>query len=134
MEQISSCPNCTKKSVETFYTVDPVPVHSVMLVPTREEALHFPAGKISLGFCRSCGFITNTSFDESKMNYSPKCEETQGFSSTFQSFHRALADDLILRYKLRNKTILEIGCGKGEFISMLCAMGGNQGIGFDPAF
>jgi hypothetical protein len=123
-----------KESVETFYTVDPVPVHSVMLVPTREDALHFPAGKISLGFCNACGFITNTSFDESKMNYSPKCEETQGFSLTFQSFHRRLAKDLIERYGLRNRSVLEIGCGKGEFISMLCAMGENRGIGFDPAF
>jgi hypothetical protein len=105
-----------------------------MLVPTREEALHFPAGKIALGFCNACGFITNTSFDESKMNYSPKCEETQGFSLTFQSFHTRLAKDLIERYGIHNKSVLEIGCGKGEFISMLCAMGRNRGIGFDPAF
>ena len=134
MPQISSCPNCLQLHLESFYIVDPVPVHSVMLVPTREEALHFPAGKITLGFCESCGFVANTSFDESKMNYSPKCEETQGFSPTFQSFHSCLAQDLIERYALRNKTVLEIGCGKGEFISMLCAMGRNRGIGFDPAF
>jgi SAM-dependent methyltransferase len=134
MPQIYSCPNCLQESVETFYAVDPVPVHSVMLVPTREEAVHFPAGEIALGFCPACGFITNTLFDEFKMNYSPMCEETQGFSPTFQSFHYRLAEDLIERYGLRNKSVLEIGCGKGEFISMLCAMGGNRGIGFDPAF
>jgi hypothetical protein len=134
MPHISSCPNCLQQSLELFYIVDPVPVHSVMLVPTRDEALNFPTGKISLGFCRTCGFVTNTSFDESKMNYSPKCEETQGFSPTFQTFHRALANDLMQRYALHHKTILEIGCGKGEFISMLCAMGENRGIGFDPAF
>ncbi len=134
MPQIFSCPNCLQQCIETFYTVAPVPVHSVMLVPAREDALHFPAGEIALGFCHACGFITNTSFDESKMSYSPKCEETQGFSPTFQSFHHRLADDLIERYALRNKSLLEIGCGKGEFISMLCAMGGNRGIGFDPAF
>ncbi len=134
MPQIFSCPNCSHQSVATFYTVDPVPVHSVMLVSTREKALHFPAGKIALGFCEACGFMANTAFDESKMNYSPECEETQGFSPTFQSFHQRLAEDLIERYALRNKSVLEIGCGKGEFISMLCALGGNRGIGFDPAF
>jgi Methyltransferase domain/C-methyltransferase C-terminal domain len=134
MTKISSCPNCSHPSLEFFYTVDRVPVHSVMLVPTREEALHFPEGKINLVFCRSCGFVSNASFDESKMNYSQKYEETQAFSSTFRSFHRRLAEDLIERYGLRNKTLIEIGCGKGEFISMLCAMGGNRGIGFDPAF
>ncbi len=60
------------------------------------------------------------------MNYSTKCEETQGFSPMFQSFHSKLAKDLIERYDLRNKSVLEIGCGKGEFISMLCAMGRNR--------
>lgn len=134
MAQIFYCPNCMKEAVETFYAVDPVPVHSVMLVSTREEALRFPSGKIALGFCNACGFITNTSFDESKMSYSQKCEETQGFSHTFQAFHAGLATDLIERYGLRDKYVLEIGCGKGEFISMLCEMGGNCGIGFDPAF
>lgn len=129
-----SCPNCLQSSLVPFYVVDPVPVHSVLLVPSRQEALHFPAGKVTLNFCRSCGFVTNTSFDESKMNYSPKCEETQGFSATFQSFHYRLAEDLIRRLEIRNKTILEIGCGKGEFISLLCALGGNRGFGFDPAF
>lgn len=134
MSPMLTCPNCLHASVETFYTVEPVPVHSVMLVPTREEALRFPAGRIALGFCATCGFITNTGFDESRMNYSPRCEETQGFSATFQSFHRRLANDLIRTCALRNKTVLEIGCGKGEFISMLCALGPNRGIGFDPAF
>ncbi len=131
---LSTCPNCRREAVEPFYSVESVPVHSVMLVPTQEEALHFPSGKITLGHCRACGFITNSSFDESKMKYSPKCEETQGFSATFQAFHQRLTEDLIDRCDVRNKTVLEIGCGKGEFISMLCAMGGNRGVGFDPAF
>ena len=134
MTRIFSCPNCSQASLEVFYTVDPVPVHSVMLVPTRHDALHFPAGRIALGFCRACGFVANTAFDESRMNYSPNCEETQGFSPTFQSFHHRLAQDLIERYALRHKFVLEIGCGKGEFISMISAMGTNRGIGFDPAF
>ena len=34
----------------------------------------------------------------------------------------------------RNKEIIEIGCGKGEFISLLCELGNNRGFGFDPAY
>jgi SAM-dependent methyltransferase len=66
--------------------------------------------------------------------YSGNYEETQGFSPTFRAFHERLATSLIEKYDLRNKKIVEIGCGKGEFLSLICRMGRNQGIGFDPAF
>lgn len=129
-----TCPNCLYPCSGTFYSVENVPVHSVMLVPTREEAVQFPTGDITLGWCANCGFITNTSFDALKMNYSPKCEETQGFSKTFREFHQSLAERIIRRFELRHKLVLEIGCGKGEFLSLLCSLGENHGIGFDPAF
>jgi Methyltransferase domain/C-methyltransferase C-terminal domain len=132
--QIHNCPNCLQGSMKAFYEIGPVPVHSVALVRTFHQAVTFPASRIALAVCDRCGFIGNTAFDESKMHYSPDCEETQGFSSTFSAFHSRLASDLITRFGLHNKTILEIGCGKGEFISLICAMGSNRGIGFDPAF
>jgi hypothetical protein len=120
--------------MSSFYEIGPVPVHSVALVRSFQGAVNFPSGQIELAFCQRCGFVANTAFDESKMHYSPDCEETQGFSSTFNAFHRRLATDLIERFDLHHKTILEIGCGKGEFISLICAMGSNRGIGYDPAF
>ena len=61
-------------------------------------------------------------------------EETQGFSPTFRAFHEKLAADLIQRFDLNDKRILEIGCGKGEFLELLCRDGRNSGVGFDPAF
>lgn len=132
--QLLNCPNCLHGSMTSFYEVGPVPVHSVALVRTFQDAISFPMSRIELAVCNRCGFIGNIAFDETKMNYSPDCEETQGFSPTFTAFHRRLASDLIQRFNLRGKTILEIGCGKGEFISLICAMGSNRGIGFDPAF
>ncbi len=132
--QLLNCLNCLHGSMTSFYKIGPVPVHSVALVRTFQDAISFPTGRIELAVCDRCGFIGNTSFDESKMHYSPDCEETQGFSPTFTAFHRRLASDLMARFSLHDKTILEIGCGKGEFISLICAMGSNRGIGFDPAF
>lgn len=128
------CPNCAQGSMRSFYEVASVPVHSVALVRTFQGAKDFPTGRIELAVCERCGFIGNIAFDEGKMHYSPDCEETQGFSPTFNAFHRRLASDLIARFGVCNKTVLEIGCGKGEFISLLCSMGSNRGVGFDPAF
>jgi len=87
-----------------------------------------------LGFCEKCGFIYNTSFDRRFVEYSARCEETQGFSPYFKAWHEKLARRLIDRYSLRGKKIVEIGCGKGEFLALLCELGDNRGVGFDPAY
>jgi SAM-dependent methyltransferase len=105
-----------------------------LLLPTREEALHYPTGDIALGFCQTCGFIANLAFDPQVHEYSIQYEETQGFSPTFTAFHQRLAHRLIERYDLRHKEIIEIGCGKGEFLTLLCELGENRGVGFDPAY
>src|SRR4029079_1391734 len=126
--------NCDAASLSAFYRVDNIPVHSCLLMPNRESALAYPHGDLQLGFCRSCGFIQNMLFDPSVHEYSTRYEETQGFSARFRDFATALAKRLIDKYSLRNKTILEIGCGKGEFLALLCELGGNQGIGIDPSY
>jgi SAM-dependent methyltransferase len=128
------CPSCRGERVQIFYEALSAPVNSVLLLPQREQALSFPTGDVRLGFCRDCGFIYNTSFDEALVEYSSRCEESQGFSPFFKTWHEGLARRLIDRYSLYGKKIVEIGCGKGEFLALLCDLGGNQGIGFDPAY
>ncbi len=129
-----SCPSCAGAAMREFYRFSGAPVHSVLLLATREEAASYPRGEIRLGFCEGCGFISNMAYDPAMQEYSENCEETQGFSGTFNSFARKLAAELIEKYSLKGRHIVEIGCGKGEFLSLLCEMGGNTGTGFDPAY
>lgn len=128
------CPACGNVPLRGFYAVRGVPTHSVLRLESREEALTYPKGDVHLAFCWQCGFITNVSFDPRLNAYSERYEETQAFSPTFNAFNQRLAEYLVDRYALRDKTILEIGCGKGDFLALLCEMGQNRGIGFDPAF
>lgn len=128
------CPSCGSTGMEGFYEVLDVPVHTVVLLPTRNEALNYPKGDIKLGFCHSCGFISNLDSDHEKHEYPANYEGSQGCSPTFKEYHKRLVASLIERYDLFDKTIIEIGCGQGEFLTLLCEMGGNLGIGFDPAF
>jgi len=105
-----------------------------LLVEDRARALDFPTGDIVLAVCETCGFIFNAAWDQQRTVYSDQYEETQGFSATFNTFNRALAEELVDRYDIRGKTVLEIGCGKGEFLSVICDLGKNRGIGYDPSF
>jgi SAM-dependent methyltransferase len=133
MPTTSLCPSCGSSSLEAFYHLDGIPAHSVLLMPTQEVARAYPTGTLDLAACRSCGFITNTSFDQSLNEYSSTYEETQGFSPVFQEFALGLAKRWVDAYDIRGKRVLEIGCGKGEFLALMCEVGGNVGIGIDPA-
>ncbi|HVB80547.1 MAG TPA: class I SAM-dependent methyltransferase [Candidatus Binataceae bacterium] len=43
-------------------------------------------------------------------------------------------DSLVQRYHLYGRVIVEIGCGRGQFLRALCERGANSGIGFDPSY
>ncbi len=128
------CAACNAGGLRGFYRIDAIPVHSCLLVPTREAALAFPTRDLELAFCGACGFVQNRLFDPEVQDYSPDYEETQGFSPRFRRFLDELCAQQIERHALRGKTVLEIGCGKGEFLVALCERGGCRGIGIDPAY
>ncbi|MDH3666093.1 MAG: class I SAM-dependent methyltransferase [Paracoccaceae bacterium] len=117
-----------------FYSAGPAPTNSVLLLTTEAEAKSFPTGDIDLGLCGRCGFVGNMSFDPALTEYSERYESTQGFSPTFNRFHDQLARDLIEKFNIRGKRIIEVGCGNGDFLILLCAHGNNRGVGYDPAF
>lgn len=131
---LDTCFSTSGVNKKPVYTVEDVPANSVLLARSREEARSVPSGTIELAFCPETGFITNQAFAEDRVDYNDEYESTQAFSDTFSAFHRRLANDLIDRYDLRDKTVLEIGCGNGEFLTLLCELGPNEGVGFDPAY
>lgn len=127
------CPACGTRPLTPFHEQHGVPTNSCLLFAEREEALAHPRGDLALALCESCGFIANTAFEASLTEYSARYEETQGFSPRFQAFADALAADWVDRYGLHGGTVLEIGCGKGEFLEMMVAHGAGAGIGIDPS-
>jgi SAM-dependent methyltransferase len=132
---MTTCPNCRASGCcHPFYEALAVPTNSCLLVEDRAAALRFPTADIVLAACHECGFIFNAAWNPERTIYSDRYEETQGFSATFNAFNRSLAEELIDTYDIRGKTVLEIGCGKGEFLSLICELGGNRGIGYDPSF
>jgi len=68
------------------------------------------------------------------MEYTQDYENSLHFSPRFQGYAESLAARLIERYDLHGKDIIEIGCGKGDFLRLLCELGDNRGIGFDPSY
>jgi hypothetical protein len=130
----STCRACDGADLRGIYRVERVPVHSCLMLDSRDEALRFPCGDVDLAFCQSCGFIQNRRYDPSLQAYSPAYEETQFFSPRFRQFLAELCDDQVSRHRLDGKTVLEIGSGKGEYLVGLCERASCTGIGIDPGY
>lgn len=133
-EKGNSCSICNGKKIRSLIQINNMPVHSNLLWSTKENAVRTPRGDINLSYCENCGHIFNQSLDPTKLDYSDTYENALYFSSTFQDYVQDLADYLINKYELHNKEIIDIGCGQGYFLSMLCQNGNNRGYGFDPSF
>lgn len=128
------CPVCSSSPFLIFYKVSSVPVHIGILWNSREGALNCPKGDIELAYCSNCGFISNVAFNHSRMEYAGEYENSLHVSGHYHAYARETAQRLIKDYQLHNKTIVEIGSGGGDFLSLLCEMGDNYGIGFDPGY
>lgn len=120
--------------MRAFYEVRDVPAHSCVLLDDRTSALAYPTASVLLTFCEACGFIQNSRFDESLIDYTQDCEESQAFSGRFREFADDLAAQLIARFDLHHKRVLEVGSGKGDFLALLCGFGPNGGVGIDPGY
>ena len=112
-----SCPACGSHQVAEVLRAPKLPVHQNVLAATAEDALASTCGDLDLRLCRGCGFVFNLAFDQALMRYAPEYESSQAHSPYFKSYLDALVAELTRRHPLEGKTVVEIGCGKGEFLS-----------------
>jgi SAM-dependent methyltransferase len=126
------CPSCHNDGLQLFYSVDNIPVNSCLVVDSAAAGRAFPRGDLRIAACEACGFITNTAFDLARLRYDGSYEETQTYSETFTTFEDELIERLLLEHDLYDKTVVEIGCGKGTFIARMAELGRVRGIGIDP--
>jgi len=128
------CPICGSKQINVFFEISDTPVHCCLLWTSKDTAKNCPKGDIKLAFCSVCGFIWNLTFDPDLLKYSQRYENSLFFSPYFQDYSRWQAERLIKRYNLYNKKIIEIGCGRGNFLLLLSKLGKNFGLGFNPTY
>jgi SAM-dependent methyltransferase len=133
-ENKTVCPVCDSDNTSMFFSLDGMPINVCIQWASRSQALGCPKGDIRLAFCGGCGFVWNTAFDAGRVDYSSSYENSLFFSALYQEYTDNLIDRLIGRYNLRNKDVIDIGCGKGEFLLLLCRRGDNRGVGFDTSY
>jgi hypothetical protein len=131
---VRPCPACESGETSVFLDFGQVPVFCNVHLPTREAAKAVDRASIRLAFCRQCAFIYNADFDSARVRYTGSYDNSLQHSAQFRGHARRLTEYLIARYDLRNRQIIEIGCGDAGLLAMLCEAGNNHAVGFDPAY
>lgn len=132
MSQSSRCPICDSSSYRPFFERHNVPTQDGRVWRTRDEALAAPTSDIRLALCYECGYVGNQWFDAVAVRYDNDYAFSMFQSSVFREFLTDIAQDLIERFDLRGRAVLEIACGDGAFLELLCDLGCNDGVGVDP--
>src|SRR6516162_10405162 len=117
------CLICGGAPLELLISIPDVPTLCNRLCASEAEAANAPRGDISLIYCLDCGHVVNSAFDQARVNYDGRFENTLTFSARYRQYAEATAERVINRYGLSGKRIVEIGCGSGDFLRLLCGAG-----------
>jgi SAM-dependent methyltransferase len=96
-----------------------------------QEAVDCPRGDVILRQDKKTGLVFNSAFRPELVVYDEDYQNEQGHSRVFQQHLLEVMN--IIKDHLRGKSILEIGCGKGNFLELLKANGFSI-TGIDPAY
>ncbi len=128
-----ACSLCEAKDLFVFSERTGVPVHQNLPLDSADAARKASRGDLRLACCRACGFVTNLAFRQELLRYGAGYDNDQTQSPAFEAYTDGLIASLI-DSGCKDRFVLEVGSGQGQFLRRLCVNGGNRGVGFDPAY
>ncbi len=128
-----ACPLCRSARLMDIFQLESVPVICNQLWPSAEEARAAASCDIDLAYCETCSLVSNRTFRDDRIAYAPGYENALHFSPSFQAFADQLSTDLVRKYDLAGKDIVEIGCGDGHILDLMVRKGVRSATGFDPS-
>lgn len=127
------CPLCHSHKIHELFHLENIPGMVNRLAATREEATRVQRAELQLVMCHDCTHLFNQAFQADKVCYDAAYGNALHVSPTFRSYVWQMARTLVRDQKWTHRTIVDIGCGEGYFLRLICALGANRGIGVDPA-
>ena len=126
------CPLTGSTNTKIIYEQRSVPLIQNKVYPTRELAIKAPCVDVTLTQSLDNGFVFNSAFSDSIIDYDLHYQNEQSHSAIFRNHLQHIIQILQQNNTLTGK-VVEIGCGKGYFMDMLVERGVDI-IGFDPTY
>ena len=132
------CPVCGSTHQKLIVARKSFPVLQNAIFNTPEDAKAVPRGEIEFYRCTDCDFLFNAKYRQ--VDYGSNYENFQGNSILFDEYVGGNAERIVNHISTITEpvTIIEIGCGQGDFLKRIMnqiPLGANvEAVGFDPAY
>lgn len=132
---LKKCPGCGHLNLSSSWRISRQPAILNYRFSSSEKAMRVPRRDLRLAQCLRCGLIFNVALDTDAIPYDSNYENRQCFSSVFKEHLHLVADGIITRHpEVQGGRILEVGCGKGDFLKLICGRANASGIGYDTTY
>lgn len=129
----SECPACGARDVAPCVTTPLLPVIANAFPSDRTRARAIPRVALELWACARCGHLFDAAFDPSRLVYDQGYETSLHHSAYFRAWAARLASRLSAALPERGGTVVELGCGRGEFLALF-ARDDRRCLGFDRSY
>jgi len=89
-------------------------------LPEKETLAHDLGADLEIFQCSGCGLVQ---LNCDPVLYYKEVIRATGFSPEMEQFRREQFSDFVSRYSLQSKKIIEVGCGRGEYLSIMSGCG-----------
>ena len=130
----NNCPVCgALNNVSTVSRTNLVTMQNY-IYRSRQASQTAKTGEFELCVCRNCGLAYNARFDASLVNYDENYDVYIP-SAIFADYYKEITSFLYDKFHLEGGLVIDIACGKGTFLEVLCNLYPNvQGLGIDPSY
>ena len=101
------------------FTVHDLPLFTNVTAESKEEALRAPLGELTIMQCMHCGFVFNADFQPERVAYCQGYHAERGDSPVYCAHINHVASMIQKTLAVSEGTVLEIGCGTGEFLQTM---------------
>lgn len=128
------CPGCGALADAPLLRLPAEPVVLNYRYYNPHASLNSVRAPLELAECRSCGLIYNAVFQPALVLYDEHYENSQAHSPRFNAHLVSIISTLTEQGVTPSTRILEIGCGKGDFLKTMHETMGCEGVGYDTSY
>lgn len=132
LNQKIACPVCGANQLTPILKKKAMPRYNLELHRRRADALAAARGDLDYYQCGGCTFVFNAAFDPSLMDYKIAYNNDRALSQIYRVYMETVCERINDAFGITGKTIVEVGCGSGEFLKQLHQKYPFRGYGYDP--